>query len=137
MTDPRAFISFDADHDADQKVLFAGQAKLSKTPFNIQDWSSKAALPEAEWERQIEAKIHQCNMLIVLVGNSMGSASGVVKEIGFARRGNVPVFGVYVNGAKAGCTLPGGLQSDCVIAWEWDTIAKAISQMMGEGKNKK
>ena len=35
MADPRAFISFDVDHDSNEKVLFAGQAKNSKTPFSI------------------------------------------------------------------------------------------------------
>jgi len=44
MADPRAFISFDFDHDSDQRVLFAGQSKHSKTPFSIQDWSSSRLL---------------------------------------------------------------------------------------------
>ena len=29
MTDPRAFVSFDFDHDETPKVLFVGQAKYS------------------------------------------------------------------------------------------------------------
>jgi hypothetical protein len=44
MADSRAFISFDFNHDSDQRVLFAGQSKHSKTPFSIQDWSSKEEL---------------------------------------------------------------------------------------------
>jgi len=48
MADPRAFISFDFDHDAESRMLFVGQAsKDSPTPFVIQDWSSKSALPRA------------------------------------------------------------------------------------------
>jgi len=39
MADPRAFISFDFDHNNNEKTLFAGQAKNSKTPFAIEDWS--------------------------------------------------------------------------------------------------
>jgi hypothetical protein len=53
MTDPRAFISFDFDHDEVQKILFVGQTKNSRTPFAIKDWSSKASLPQKEWEQII------------------------------------------------------------------------------------
>lgn len=136
MTNPRAFISFDYDHNSTSKVLFAGQAKHSKTPFNIEDWSSKASLPQSQWERLIEAKINQCNMLIVLVGKFMASASGVDKEVAFAEKNNIPVFGVYVGGANTTNTLPDGLQRNRTISWEWDTIASAVDQMMSEGKNK-
>lgn len=136
MTNPRAFISFDYDHNSTSKVLFAGQAKYSKTPFNIEDWSSKSSLPQNQWERLIEAKINQCNMLIVLVGKFMASASGVDKEVEFAKNNNIPVFGVYVDGANSTNTLPDGLQRNRTIAWEWDRIASAVDQMMKEGKNK-
>lgn len=136
MPDPRAFISFDYDHNCDEKILFAGQAKHSKTPFNIEDWSSKSSLPEKEWEELIEGKIKKCNMLIVLVGKYMASASGVDKEIAFAKKNDVPVFGVYVGGANSNSNLPDGLQRNRTINWEWDAIASAVSQMMKEGKNK-
>ncbi|HEU4791755.1 MAG TPA: TIR domain-containing protein [Flavobacterium sp.] len=136
MADPRAFISFDFDHNNINKILFAGQAKNSKTPFNIEDWSSKAHLPEKEWEELIHAKINKCNMLIILVGKSMSSAVGVVKEIAFAREHNVPIFGIYVDGADSTSNLPTGLPRGRVISWDWNIIASAIDQMMTEGKNK-
>ncbi len=136
MNEPRTFISFDFDHNENEKILFAGQAKHSKTPFNISDWSSKSHLPQSQWEALIEDKISKCHLLIVLVGKSMGSAGGVAKEIAFARKHNVPFFGVYVDGASSSYTLPTGLASNRVISWGWDDIASAIKQMMGEGKNK-
>src|SRR3989338_2581327 len=136
MTDPRAFISFDFDHNETEKHLFAGQAKHSKTPIDIEDWSSKAALPQREWERRIEEKINKSNMVIVLVGRSMASASGEAKEIAFADANHVPVFGVYVDDAGSTSTLPTGLPRNRVIGWGWGSIASAIDQMMGEGKNK-
>jgi len=65
---PRAFISFDFDHDQQRKHLFAGQCrKNSPTPFNAQDWSSKEALPQRQWEELISAKIEQCHFMFVLV----------------------------------------------------------------------
>ena len=136
MANPRSFISFDFDHNEIEKHLFAGQAKNSKTPFDIEDWSSKSSLPESQWETKIKEKINKCNLLIVLVGKYMASATGVSKEIKFAKELNVPVFGVYVGGADASSNLPNGLARNRTIAWNWDNIASAITQMMGEGKNK-
>ncbi len=47
MANPRAFISFDFDHNGNEKNLFVGQARNSKTPFSIEDWSSKSSLPQS------------------------------------------------------------------------------------------
>ncbi|WP_138757681.1 TIR domain-containing protein [Modestobacter altitudinis] len=136
MSDPRAFVSFDFDHNELSKILFVGQAKSdSPTPFTIHDWSSKTALPQAEWERLIKMKMASTNMCIVLVGPSMATATGVVKEIEMAKDLDVPVFGVYVDGASSSSALPGGLQRNRTIAWRWNLIAAAVDQMMGEGKN--
>ncbi len=136
MADPRAFISFDFDNNSTEKLLFAGQAKNSRTPFSIQDWSSKSTLPQTQWEASIKDKINKCNMLIVLVGKSMSTATGVVKEIKMAKDQNVPVFGVYIDGADSSSTLPEGLLRNRTIAWDWDKIASMVDQAMHEGKNK-
>lgn len=136
MADPRAFISFDFDHNLNDKTLFVGQIKNSKTPFSAQDWSSKTNLPQDEWEKLLKAKIGKCHLMIVLVGRSMGSATGVQKEIRFATDQDVPFFGVYVDNASTSSTLPTGLARNRTIAWDWAKIAAAVDQMMGEGKNK-
>ncbi len=136
MADPRAFISFDFDNNKTEKDLFAGQAKNSRTPFNIEDWSSKTHLPQREWEALINTKINKCNLLIVLVGKKTHSATGVEKELAFAKANNVPFFGVYVGGANSLTDLPKGLTRGRTIAWDWEKIADAIDQCMKEGKNK-
>lgn len=136
MADPRAFISFDVDHDSNEKVLFAGQAKNSKTPFSIEDWSAKSSMPQSQWEAIVKEKINKCNMVIVLVGKYMASATGVSKEITFAHNKDVPVFGVYVGGTNTSSNLPKGLQRNRTIKWDWDLIASAIKQMMKEKKNR-
>ena len=137
MADPRAFISFDFDHNETEKILFVGQAKNSKTPFSIQDWSAKSSMAQSQWEAIVKDKINKSNILIVLVGKTMASASGVVKEIKMAKEQNVPVFGVYVGGAGTSSNLPDGLARNRTISWDWESIASAIKQLMGEGKNKK
>lgn len=75
-------------------------------------------------------------MLIVLSGQTMASSTGVSKEITMAKDQDVPVFGVYVDGANTTSNLPTGLQRNRTIAWDWEKIAIAIDQVMGEGKNK-
>lgn len=136
MTDPRAFLSFDFDHNEASRNLFKGQAdKDSPTDFVLEDWSSKRTLPEDEWEKLIADKISRCHMLIVLVGRSMSTAYGVVAEIAMAKDKNVPVFGVYVDTANSASTLPSGLARNRTITWNWKGIGSAIDQMMGEGKN--
>src|SRR3954453_18690753 len=98
MADPRAFVSFDFDHNERQKNLFAGQAKSDPpTPFTVQDWSSKSSLPQATWESEVKKKIAATNMCIVLVGRQISSAGGVAKEVAIAKAADVPVFGVYVD----------------------------------------
>lgn len=136
MANPRAFISFDFDHNEGQKTYFVGQTINSRTPFSVEDWSSKQALAQSEWQRLIEEKMKKCNMMIVLVGRSMITASGVSMEIAMAERNNVPFFGVYVDGASSSSTLPRGMQRSRVIPWTWEGIASMISLMMREGKNR-
>ncbi len=136
MSDPRAFVSFDFDHNETSRNLFVGQAKKdSPTPFTVQDWSSRKTLPESQWEALIKSRIASTNMCIVLVGRSMGTATGVVKEITMAKSASVPVFGVYVDSAGTASTLPTGLPRNRTVKWDWDLIAVAIKQVMGEGKN--
>ena len=137
VANPRAFISFDCDHNEADKILFVGQSKNSKTPFSIEDWSSKSSLPQSEWEAIIKDKINKSNLLIILVGKNMATATGVAKEIKMAKEQNVPFFGIYVGGANSLSNLPEGLARNRTISWQWDSIASAINQMMGEGKNKK
>jgi|SRR5476651_2308590 len=136
MADPRAFISFDFDHNEAEKNLFAGQAWHSKTPFSHEDWSAKESMAQSEWEALVKAKVNKTHFMIVLVGKHMATATGVVKEIAMAKSQNVPIFGVYVAGADVNSNLPTGLARNRVIAWTWDGVANAVSQMMGEGKNK-
>jgi hypothetical protein len=136
MADPRAFISFDFDHDETSRMLFAGQGKKeSPTPYTVGDWSSKSVLPQKEWKELIQAKINVCNLVIVLVGKFMASATGVAAEISMARDCDVPSFGVYVNGANTSSNLPAGLPRSRTYAWTWANVGAAIDMCMKEGKN--
>ena len=136
MSQPRAFISFDVDHNSQHKLLFAGQAWNSKTPFSHEDWSAKAPMLQLQWESLVRLKINKTHFMVVLVGRHMATATGVAKEIAMATAQNVPIFGVYVDGATATSKLPAGLARNRVIDWTWTSIASAVTQVMGEGKNR-
>ena len=92
-------------------------------------------MPQSQWETLVKEKINKCNMLIVLVGKTMASASGVSKEIEMAKDQNIPTFGIYVVGANTSSNLPKDLPKNRTIVWSWDDIAAAVKQMMSEGKN--
>lgn len=137
MADPRAFLSYDYDHNQIPKTMFAGQChQESPTPFTVTDWSSKTSLPQATWEAEIKKKIGQTNMLIVLVGKTMSTATGVNKEIVMAAEKDVPVFGVYVDGATSASPLPVGLPRSAVIVWTWAGVATMVNKCMKLGKNR-
>lgn len=135
MSIPHTFISFDFDYNHNEKILFAGQAKNPKTPFEIKDYSSKYSLPEKQWEDIIKLKVSKCHIMIVLIGKYTYKAIGVKKEIAFANEKNVPYFGIYVGGANRYTELPAGINRNRVIDWNWDNIASAINQVKKEGKN--
>jgi len=137
MAEPRAFVSFDVDHNSDEKIPFIGQSSHSKTPFSHEDWSVKEPLLQSKWEKLVEAKIGKTHLMIVLVGKSMSTATGVDLEIAMAKRQNVPFFGVYVGGASTSSIMPTGLIRSRTIAWTWDGVSNAIDRMMTEGKNAK
>lgn len=134
---PRAFISFDFDNNQNEKNLFAGQcSKKSPTSFAAQDWSSKEALPEKQWEPLIHEKIRRCHMMFVLVSPTSHRATGVAKEIAMAIAQNVPFVGIYIGGADTSTPLPKGLVRDRTHRWEWKPIEAAVDRMLKEGKNR-
>jgi hypothetical protein len=135
MANPRAFISFDFDHNLPQKTYFVGQSINSRTPFSIQDWSSKEELVQNRWQELIETKMKNCHLMIVLVGRNMYSATGVYREIEMAKKNNIPFFGIYVDGTDQFSTLPTGLARSRTVFWNWQQIAEKIDQCMTEGKN--
>ena len=135
MTAPLAFISFDIDHNEPEKAQFLEEKDRSPTSFSVEDWSAKDQVPRSEWEKYVTGKIGRCDFMIVLVGKQVDAAPRVEREIEFAKKRNVPFFGVYVDGAVEGTPLPSGLPANRTIPCDWHRIGAAIDQLMGEGKN--
>ena len=55
-TTPRAFISFDFDHDDDLRNALVGQARYNNSPFNFSNRSLKEPLT-GDWKKKIRDRI--------------------------------------------------------------------------------
>jgi hypothetical protein len=126
---PRAFISFDYDHDLNAKTLLVGQARNARTPFSIADHSARSSMPRRKWVEIVRSKMGLCDVVIVLVGQTMASARGVHREVALARELGKPLFGIYVNGAGGRSPLPKGLRRGDVVPWTWDGLADRLRQV--------
>src|SRR5713226_7950638 len=84
------YISFDYDHDADLKVMLAGQAKNEDSPFEIVDHSIKES--SADWKEKARARIRRSEQVIVICGDFTHTATGVNVEIKIANEEGRPYF---------------------------------------------
>jgi len=135
MAKPLGFLSFDVAHDEAMRSLFIEQAPTSPTPFSVDHWSMKAMRPRDDWDKTVQGNIGRCDFLIVLVGADTQTAEEVAREIQFAKRTNVPFFGVRASGSDESIALPPGLPSNRTIPWDWKRIAAAVTQLQAEGKH--
>lgn len=135
MRSPLAFLCFDVDHDEEARSAFMAQLEGSNT-VSVDHWSTRPGSPREDWNNLVRTNISRCDLMIVLVGAESASSDGVRHEIGFAKRSNVPFFGIYVDGVPAGTKLPEGLPTNRTTSWDWAQINAALKQMMAEGKNR-
>lgn len=118
------FISFDYDHDARQKDLLVGQSKHPDTDFEFADWSSKEHLT-GDWKAKIKAKLAYVDVVCVLCGKNMATATGVAHEVTIAQEIGKPYF--LLAAYPSGCTKPTTARaSDTLHEWSWDNLKKLI-----------
>ena len=121
----RVFISFDYDHDEDLKILLVGQAKLPGSPFEITDASVKYHLT-GDWEEKVKGRIKRADQVIVLCGHSTDSATGVSKELRFARDLEKPYFLLAGRATGTNKKPKSALSTDQMYKWTWDNLKKLI-----------
>jgi hypothetical protein len=125
MAKKRVFISFDYDNDAGQKHLLVGQSKLPDSPFDLADWSSKEHLT-GDWKAKIKAKLAYVDIVCVLCGRQMGSATGVAQELAMAKELGKDYF-LLAAYAEGNMTKPGTATSaDKVYNWTWPNLKTLI-----------
>lgn len=124
MSKTRVFISFDYDNDARQKDLLVGQSKHPDTPFDFADWSSKEHLT-GDWKAKIKAKLAYVDVVCVLCGTNMASATGVGHEIQIAQEIGKPYF--LLAAYAAGATKPQSAKtSDKLYSWSWENLKTLV-----------
>jgi hypothetical protein len=125
MAKKRVFISFDYDNDQGQKHLLVGQAKLPDSPFDLADWSSKEHLT-GDWKAKIKGKLAYVDVVCVLCGKNMASATGVAQELSMAKELGKEYFllAAYSEGTM---TKPTSASSnDKIYKWTWDNLKTLI-----------
>lgn len=124
MAKKRVFISFDYDHDARQKDLLVGQSKHPDTDFEFADWSSKEHI-QGDWKAKIKAKLAYVDVVCVLCGKNMASATGVAQEILICQEIGKPYF--CLSAYPEGCSKPTTAKdSDKLYTWSWENLKKLI-----------
>ncbi|SHH08519.1 MTH538 TIR-like domain [Butyrivibrio fibrisolvens DSM 3071] len=120
----RVFISFDYDHDSDLKAMLVGQSKNPDSPFEIVDMSIKEAISN-DWKSSARRRIRGCDVVVVICGLYMKSASGVSAEIKIAQEEGTPYF--LLHGRSNGATKPvGARETDKIYTWSWDNLKMLI-----------
>lgn len=121
----RVFISFDYDNDNDLKVMLAGQAVYSDSPFEFKDASVKETLT-GDWEEKVKGRMRNVDLMIVICGTRTNTATGVSKEIEIAQKQGKPYFLLWGRSGKT-CVKPRAAYStDKIYEWTWPTLKKLI-----------
>lgn len=124
MAKKRVFVSFDFDNDRILKDFIIGQARLPDSPFDVVDVSLKEEAPQASWESKAEARIKGSDMVLVMVGRYTHRAPGVLKEVEFARKWNVPT--VQIIGYKDISPTP-VQNAGLLYQWNWDNLKRLLN----------
>ncbi len=121
----KVFVSFDFDNDSGIKNFITGQAKLPTSPFWCADWSMKEAAPQHRWEDEAEQRIKQCDIVLIMLGKETYRASGVLKEVAFARRYNKPIAQIiaYSNLVNPTPVANAGR----LYRWSWDNLKTLLN----------
>lgn len=120
-TKKRAFISFDIDHDEGAKIMLAGQALHTDSPFDFKDNSVKDHLT-GDWEEKVRRRMDNVDVVIVLCGQHTHTASGVSKELKIAKAKAKPYFLLKAYSDKT-CTKPTSAEAtDKLYDWNWSNL---------------
>ena len=123
----RIFVSF-AIEDERFRILFGGQAKLEKSPFEFTDMSVKAPWDE-KWKTQCRSRIKGCDGVIALVSKNTKDADGQLWELRTAKEEHVPIRGIYTTVDARPASLPSEFNGVRVVAWTWPNIQSFLDSL--------
>ena len=124
-TTPRAFISFDFDHDDNLRNLLVGQARNERSPFDFSNWSLKEAFT-GDWKKKVKDRIVLTSVTVVICGYHTQTAAGVSAELQISRELGKPYF-LLAGHPDGKCTKPKAARAnDKIYRWTWDNIEKLL-----------
>ena len=124
----RIFISF-AQEDIRYRDLLVGQAKNSKTPFELIDMSLQVPF-DSKWKTRCREKIKGSHAFIALLSKKTWRADGARWEIKCAAEEGIPCLGIHVCRDDKGAIPPE--LSGRAIQWRWSSIARFINEVDGK-----
>ena len=133
---PRVFLSFDLDYNLDDKIYFVNEIVNSSVKFAVRAWSTEITNPVFLWTKRTKEKIIRSNFVIIIIDEFTNHSKNVLREIHIAQKANIPIFGVYIQGAKPNCGLPTGLLPERTIKWDWHLIGTAVSFIINHETDK-
>ena len=121
----RVFVSFDFDHDAKLKTFILGQAKLSDSPFEIENWSLNEPAPSRTWHGEDPPdRITRSDVVLVMVGPKTHRAKGVLAEVAIANELRKPVRQIIGYRDANPTPVPGAGR---LYRWSWPTVKKLLT----------
>lgn len=84
----------------------------------------KEAAPQANWEREAEARIARSDVVVVLVGPKTHRAPGVLKEVAMARRLNKKIVQIIGYKDSTPTPVPNGGR---LLRWKWENMTNVLS----------
>lgn len=115
----RIFVAF-AIEDQTTKILFTGQAKNERVPYEFIDMSVKEPW-DSSWKANCRTKIKGCDGVIVLVSKNLRNASGALWEVQCAIEERIPIIGIYIDGANI-LDKPYHLATINCYEWTWANV---------------
>jgi hypothetical protein len=115
----RVFVSFDFDNDVKLKTFILGQAKLTDSPFEIENLSLNEPAPNRTWQEKARARIGRADVVLVMVGPHTYRAKGVLAEVAIANELKIPVRQVIGYSNATPTPVPGAGR---LYRWSWPTV---------------
>jgi hypothetical protein len=126
MAHKRIFVAF-AMEDVDVKILFTGQAKNKKVPYDFVDMSVKQPW-DSQWKINCRTKIKGCDGAFILVSENLKKATGALWEIDCIKEEKIPVAGIYISNGTFWDKPDSLFWIDCK-EWSWGNIKIFIDSL--------
>lgn len=126
MANKRVFVAF-AKEDETTKILFTGQAKNAKVPYEFVDMSIKEPFDE-KWKTNCRSRIKGCDGAIALISKNTKKADGELWEIDCAKSEKIPLLGIYIKEATS-TDKPDNMYGVLCKEWTWDNVKDFIESL--------